>query len=364
MLSNKKILFLDHFNCHGGAQEYVLDIVRQLRIMGVDAVIPEIPINTLKDRAYGLPTIGFTILSKNFRKPRFYLRFIKSVFRLKKYLSTNYTDIIHCNSIPALVLAKCVKRRRHKIVLTCHDCNFTPFRIYLVKKCADAIICVSGAVKNYLLNHGVKQEKCVIYNGFAGTDLEPQKNPKQPNNQITFGIIGRIEIWKGIRLFIEAAQKTATHWENKVKFLIIGSSRDLSYYSELQDMSSGKNYIEFKPFEINKSEIYSQLDVVVNASLEIEPFGRTLVEAGLFGIPAIGPDQGGPAEIIDDGITGLLFETGNSNSLAQKMVLLIKSEELRRTLGDNGRKIYREKFSIDAVCREIIDFYQRTFHDT
>jgi len=356
---NKKILFLDHFNCHGGAQEYVIDIAKRLNAMGVDAVIPEISLCTLKEQAGGLPTTGFTVLGKNFRNPLFYLKFIRSVFQLRRYLSVNGTDIIHCNSIPTLVLAKLVKNKKHKIVLTCHDCNLNSFKIRIVKKCADAVICVSKTVKLYLQNHGVKQEKQVIYNGFTDTEPKLSQTKRPPNTEVTFGLIGRIEEWKGVHLYIEAAQKAAAATEGGVKFFIIGSAGDLSYHSRLLKMSSDKNYIEFKQFTANKSELYSRIDAVVNASIEIEPFGRTLVEAGLFEIPVIGPNKGGPAEIIDDGATGLLFETGNPDSLADKMKLFIKSESLRRTLGENGRRHCSKKFSIDTVCREIIDFYQK-----
>lgn len=357
----KKILFLDHFNRHGGAQEYVLDIAKQMKAIGVDVVIPEVSLDTLKKYAGDLPTTGFTVLGKNFRNPLFYLQFIVSVFKLRKYLSENSTDIIHCNSIPALALAKVVKSKKHKIVFTCHDCNFNSFKIRIVKKCADAVICVSETVNRYLQGYGVRQEKRVIYNGFTDTGPRQPRTDGKPNAEVTFGLIGRIEKWKGIHLYIEAARKVAETAESRAKFFIIGSVGDSAYHAKLLKISSGKSYIEFKPFATDKPEIYSMLDAVVNSSIEIEPFGRTLVEAGLFGLPVIGPNQGGPAEIIDDGVTGLLFETNCSDSLAQKMELTAKSKTLRRTLGENGGRVCREKFPIDLICREIIGFYQNIF---
>jgi len=355
MLSDKKILFLDHFNRHGGAQEYVLDIAVRLKGMGCSVTVSEPPLYTLKKSAYGLPTTGFSVLGKNFKNPLFYFRLVKNVFQLKKYLSKNSVDIIHCNSIPVLVLAKIVKNKKQKIVLTCHDCNLDSFKISVIKKCADAIICVSHTVKRYLEDCGVRREKRVIYNGFA----EPMSklSPRPANSPITFGLIGRIEEWKGVREYIDAAQKVIGDIGNKAQFFIIGDAGNSSYHSKLLNAASDKNNIVFKPFEADKTRIYSMLDVVVNASVEIEPFGRTLVEAGLFGLPVIGPDQGGPAEIIEDGVTGLLFKTGDADSLAQKMEILMKSAELRGTLGRNGEERCREKFSIDAVCREIVEFY-------
>jgi len=356
MLSDKKILFLDHFNRHGGAQEYVLDVAVRLKDMGCGVTISEVSLDTLKKSASGLPTIGFHVLSKNFRNPIFYLQLIKNIFQLRRYLSKNIIDIIHCNSIPVLALAKIVKNKRQKIVLTCHDCNLNSFKTSLIKKCADAVICVSQTVKRYLEDRGVKQDKRVIYNGFA--EQAAKRSRRQPNPKVTFGLIGRMEEWKGVHIYIEAAQKVIRDVGNEADFFIIGGVGNASYYSKSLKMSSGKQYIHFKPFEADKTRIYTQLDVAVNASVEIEPFGRTLVEAGLLGLPVIGPDRGGPAEIIDDGVTGLLFRTGDSGSLAQKMELLIKSETLRDTLGRNGERRCAEKFSIDAVCREIVEFYE------
>jgi glycosyltransferase involved in cell wall biosynthesis len=355
MLSDKKILFLDHFNCHGGAQEYVLDIAGRLKDMGCGVTITEVSLDTLKDLASGLPTTGFTVLGKNFRNPVFYLQLIKNVFQLRKYLAGNSTDIIHCNSIPVLVLAKIVKNKKQKIVLTCHDCNLNSFKINIIKKCADAVICVSQTVKSYLQDRGIGQEMRVIYNGFAGFGAKPPQ--RRPNPTVTCGLIGRMEEWKGGHVYIEAAQKAVRGLGDAAEFFIIGGAGNSSYHYKLLKMSSDKNYIKFRPFEADKTRIYSQLDVVVNASVEIEPFGRTLVEAGLLGLPVIGPDQGGPAEIIDDGATGLLFKTGDPESLARKMELLIESEALRGALGRKGWERCGERFSIDAVCREIIDFY-------
>ena len=61
-----------------------------------------------------------------------------------------------------------------------------------------------------------------------------------------------------------------------------------------------------------------------------------------MGVPVIGSDAGGVPEIIEDGKNGLMFETKNSNSLAEKILIFINNKELRRNLAQNA-KVYAEE---------------------
>ena len=346
-----RILLLDHFNRHGGAQEYLLDIAGGLGSCGVEAHIPEIQLDSLRRLVTGSPvSTGFPILSATFQSIRFYLRFLLNIFQIRRYCRCAAIDIVQCNSIPALPLARLSVGRRLPIIFTCHDCNLSPFRIALIRSCADSVICVSDTVRRYLLDRGVGVPMTVINNGFH--DLPAPSLPVcSPLSTTRFGLIGRLERWKGGLLFVEAAKECIRRGID-AEFLIVGNGEDLGYIDELEKSVAGTPRIQLIPFIADKGELYGRCDVVVNSSIECEPFGRTLVEAALFSLPVIGPDACGPREICVDGETGRLFTSGNISSLADAMSELASNAMARENMGRKGRLRYEECYSINAVAAQ------------
>jgi glycogen synthase len=79
-------------------------------------------------------------------------------------------------------------------------------------------------------------------------------------------------------------------------------------------------------------EWYRAADVLVVPS-RYEPFGMVILEGMLHGLPIVAASVGGPAEILDDERTGLLFPPRDSRALAARLIGLVKSFSLRRRIG-------------------------------
>lgn len=353
------VLILDHFNRHGGSQEYILDIAKKLHELGVSCFIPKININTLREKSNNIPTTGFSILTKSFCNPLFYLKLIINIFQIKKFIKKNKITTIHCNSVPVLLIAKLAKTEQ-KIFFTCHDHSLSTIKLFIISKCCDIIISVSNTIRQYLANNGINKPNIVIFNGFFDFNFKNLNELKKTKKKtaVTFGLIGRIEKWKGVELFIEAAKKMLINNKN-VNFLIIGYSEDQKYYNKLKLSVNGNKAFKFMPFCINKIEVYNQIDIVVNSSIECEPFGRTLVEAYISGLPVIGPNYGGPSEIIEHNKSGLVFKFKNVDSFYEKMKILAESPAKRKSFGIEGRKRFEETFHIDTIVNQIISVYQK-----
>ena len=73
--------------------------------------------------------------------------------------------------------------------------------------------------------------------------------------------------------------------------------------------------------------------MLVHASVIPEPFGQVVLEGMAAGLPVIAPDEGGPAAVIDDGRTGLLFASRSEAELAAAMRVLRDSPAERTRLG-------------------------------
>jgi len=96
---------------------------------------------------------------------------------------------------------------------------------------------------------------------------------------------------------------------------------------------------------------------LVLPSICYENFPRTIVEAFASGLPVIASRIGALAEIVDDGETGLLFEPGNADDLAQKLQwALAHPGELAR-MGSNARRRYEQAFTPEANYMRLMEIY-------
>jgi glycosyltransferase involved in cell wall biosynthesis len=83
--------------------------------------------------------------------------------------------------------------------------------------------------------------------------------------------------------------------------------------------------------------VFSQLDVLVHPNRGPEGLGRSVLEAMACGVPVIAVNKWGPAELIDDSLSGLLFTPMDTEQLTAHMLTLGESKSLRSTMGNRGR---------------------------
>jgi glycogen synthase len=94
---------------------------------------------------------------------------------------------------------------------------------------------------------------------------------------------------------------------------------------------------------------YAGSDVVVVPS-RYESFGLTALEAMIFGKPCVASSVGGLSEVVEDGVTGRLVLADDPAALAGALLMLVRSEPLRSSLGEAGRRRYERLFTADAMA--------------
>jgi glycosyltransferase involved in cell wall biosynthesis len=99
--------------------------------------------------------------------------------------------------------------------------------------------------------------------------------------------------------------------------------------------------------------------MVIFPSLWYEGLPYVLLEALANGIPIITSDIGAQAEVVSDGISGLLFKAGDADALATTVRRLVASEELARRLARGAREAFLERYSIERSYEGLIDVYER-----
>lgn len=103
---------------------------------------------------------------------------------------------------------------------------------------------------------------------------------------------------------------------------------------------------------------YRDLRMIVAPSICYEGFPMAIVEAMAHGKPVIASRIGGIPEIVDDGVTGLLFEPGNADDLADKIRYLWDRPELCRQMGTAGREKVLREYSEDRYYERLMAIYE------
>ena len=103
--------------------------------------------------------------------------------------------------------------------------------------------------------------------------------------------------------------------------------------------------------------LYAASDVVCQMSRWEEVFGYVNAEAMASYKPLVGTRVGGIPEIVEDGVSGFLVPRRDPAAMSAKILQLLKDAELRRRMGDAGRRIVEEKFNHKTNIAQLIRMY-------
>lgn len=160
---------------------------------------------------------------------------------------------------------------------------------------------------------------------------------------------------KGVDILIEAFKKISQKNE-EFKLRLIGYLLD-EHKNQYGDLDGRIEFMKPLPYDELKQE-YLQCYCFVLPS-RAEGMGMVLLEAMASGKPVIGSNVGGIPGVIEDGRNGFLFESENSDDLADKLDKLLSDPGLARHMGEEGRKVVMEKFSSEEYLRKFRDMIDK-----
>jgi glycosyltransferase involved in cell wall biosynthesis len=200
------------------------------------------------------------------------------------------------------------------------------WRAYWVKKIfhdIDMFIAPSRFLLEKYVQYGLSREKIVLVR--HGLDANIFRGIKRsPSSTIRFGFVGTISEHKGIYVLIDAFNKVS----GKAELKIYGRVPEQMLPELNKRIENRCIHIMGELSEKDKSEAFSELDVLIVPSLCYENCPLTINEAFLAKIPVITADLGGMVELIENGRNGFTFPAGNSKKLAEKINLFIKNPDL------------------------------------
>jgi glycosyltransferase involved in cell wall biosynthesis len=302
------------------------------------------------------------------------------IFNLLPYLQKIFIlarkekiDLIHLNNEPVCNMAGVIIAKLFHIPCIAHvrgPVTWDSITARLLYKNVSYVITVADWVRQNVLNLGIDEEKVETIND--GRNLEEFISPFDREStrkslglhatDLSVGIVGIIIPWKGHKVFIDAA-KIVGEKHPDCKMLIIGKSpaHYKEYENELKELVEKQN-IKNVFFTGHRNEIQNVmrvLDIVVNASVEPDPYPNVVIEGMASGKAVIASQLGGPLEMIDNHKTGILIEPGNPVILASTISELLSDCDLRSSLGREARKVAFQKWSIENHVKQIEGVYER-----
>lgn len=236
-----------------------------------------------------------------------------------------------------------------------HRCHFIfgnkARRFYI--NLSDGVIYVSNAVAKHVLQGcQIPENQRVIYNG-----VKISRDPfmlKELSSVLNFGIVGLLDESKGQHLAISYFENVLKDFPNSI--LHIWGDKEGKYKNTLIAMVEEKSLtpnVIFHGFEKNADVIYSDMHVLLMCS-KAEGFGRVTVEAMSRGIPVIGFNSGGTAELVKDGYNGFLFQT--KDEFIQCVRRLLTDEEAYNNICQQAYKDAHDNFTELIYTQKVYGF--------
>ncbi|MCF6097222.1 glycosyltransferase [Thermovorax subterraneus] len=292
---------------------------------------------------------------------------ISHVAQILGIIAREKVDLVHTHaSLSGRIAGRLLGRR---VVLTRHWMGkksemgiFRPLinRIFY-QLLTDRVIAVSRAVKVSLMEIGVPAWLIkTVYNGIdvpniSGNCGKLRKALNVPERIPLIGMIGRLVPEKGHEYAIRAMPEILKKFRD-TRLVLVGDGPFRPYLEDLCGKVGVKDKVVFLGFRKDVEEIAIDFDVILMPSLS-EGLPLALLESMALGKPVVASEVGGIPEIIKDGVNGVLVPPEDAGALAERIIGLLMSNEMREKLGENARQTVLSKFTAKIMAENTMRIY-------
>lgn len=195
-----------------------------------------------------------------------------------------------------------------------------------------------------LIKEGYPEERIVVIPNFAMAE-----NKQLSQNRAYVGFAGRISPEKGVQILMDVARRLPD-----IPFRAAGGSDSMS---ELLKQAPENFKFEGHLSKESLDDFYAGCRMIILPSTWFEGLPFVLIETMLRGIPVICSRIGGLPEIVEDWVTGLLFDPGNSNDLADKIRYLWGNPDICLKMGQAGREKALREYTPDRYYGKLMAAY-------
>lgn len=304
----------------------------------------------------------------------FMFGYLPAVFEISNLIRREKIDLVHTNTIHNLygfAAARLAAKPHvwHIREIVVQSKWMAALEHFLVKNFSSRFLVMDNDIAKPFLGKG-KGFPANIRKLYDGIELEKFK-PGKPSRDLRAeigipasaplaGIVCRLDPWKGVDLFLEAAAR-AHKAMPEARFWVCGGEIEghEGYEGRLKKKAVElglENAVYFTGWKYRGDDIpdiYRSLNLSVQCPVHPEPYGLANVEAMAGGIPIAAFNEGGPSELCSPD-SSRLVAPGNTEALAEAMLEILKNPELAARMGKNGRA-RAEKLFDHKKCTEALE---------
>jgi len=385
-----RVLYFDHTSVLGGGEIALLNLLRHLDRKRITPMVVLCSGGPFADQLRNVCEVYVLPLPERVRKTRkdslgwrsvLNLRDFATVaiysIRLARFAVKHDAKLIHTNSLKADIIGGLAGRLvRCPVVWHIRDrieddylprlivrafrllCRFLPTYVVANSQAVLKTLHLPGEQSQVAIPSGVDLRSRVVHDG----TISPPDPAVSVGSGHKIALIGRISLWKGQHIFLQAAATVRRRFPN-ARFKIVGAALFGEQHYEMEVRQLGADLglddaVEFTGFCANVPELIVNFDIVVHASITGEPFGQVIIEAMAAGKPVVATDGGGVPEIVQNGETGILVPMGNVQAMADAICRLVADPALAKAMGLRGQQRVRAHFGVEQTARKVEAVYE------
>jgi glycosyltransferase involved in cell wall biosynthesis len=353
-----KVLHLDSGLEFRGGQQQVLQLAIGLAQVGVEQQLV-LRSGSVFDRRATEANLPFTTLP--FRSEMD----LVSALQLRTVIRRFQPQIVHTHDARTLGLAalawamgarsRIVAARRVAFPLRRNPLTAMKYRVV-----ARRIVAVSQFVRDLLVASGIDSSRVdVVYDGYDLNRIGQRSNSRQglgvAAEACLIGCAGQFVAEKGHEYLIRAFARIRQIIPSSI-LLLLGDGELKDNYLRLVEQLRLEGRVKFFGFVPDLESVLPALDLFVFPSV-YEGLGSSLLVAMACEVPICASRTGGIPEIIQDGVTGYLFNPGDVDAITHSVLAALQSPERSRHLAEAAAKVVVQRFSVTHMVEATREVY-------
>lgn len=234
----------------------------------------------------------------------------------------------------------------------------SPSRQWIMRKTAaslNGLVCASKATELAVATNGWQVPTSTILAGLPMSCITRHTTPLAENHKIRIGFPGVHMPRKGIQTFYEVAKALA---HLPIEWHVFGEPCPSAKHC-IADLQAHEVAI-ISHGRVPLPKLYEAVEFIFHPSDEFDPLPTVLIDAAANGLPVVASDAGGSAEVVDHGVTGLIFPSKNSQAAAECITKLVTNATSRKQMGENASQRFIAHFRSERMVEEYFRFWQNT----
>jgi len=384
-----RVLHFSHTSLVSGAERSLLELLRAEPAIGIEPLVA-CPDGELAAEvaALGLPRFALRGTTGSFKihpihTPRAATEAMAMALAVRRRAHAQRAEVIHANTMQAGVITV-LARRLGGPPCVCHLRDFLPrsragTAVRRVLRGADGLVAISRHTAERLSPDWETSGVKIVENAVDAERFDPARFDAPaaraalglPAAGPVLGMVAQITPWKAQSDAIRILAALLAEFP-EARLLLVGETKFVSgatrhdnraYLASLHTLARELGVdgaVGFLGERRDVAEVLGACDLALLPSWE-EPFGRSAAEAMAMGLPVLATSIGGPAEVLEDGVTGRLLPPREPALWAAAAAELLRDPAASKAMGKQAREVVVERFAPARHAAGMLAAYRAAF---